>query len=166
MKKRLLVGLVCFALVGCSSNDAPSNIEVAQNKIVGKWVCTTEYSDLNFTTVDRYEFAENGTLNAEETISYKRDYTPLFNYKTTGKGKWVIKKNQLSLNLVKQPIERASSVLREKALEGKIFKMLQDLDGQPASTSIVIQKFSDNKFEFKQFANEGNSYAGRCVRGK
>ncbi|OOR98371.1 hypothetical protein B0187_08870 [Haemophilus paracuniculus] len=163
MKKRLLAGGFCLALLGCSST---SKVAVSQSELVGNWTCTTEYKDLGFTTIDKYQFHDNGTMKTSETINYIANFQPLFSYKTQGQGKWQLKNNRLIFRLTKSGLRRESIRSNDLRLEERVSTMLRELDGQSATVTFALTQFSPNRFEFKQLVKEGNGYAGRCVRGK
>lgn len=162
MKKRLLLGLASIVLAGCSG----SSISVDQSALAGRWQCKVDYKDLGFISEDQYDFDDNGTIRTAETISYIDNYKPIFSYKTQGKGKWQLNGNKLSLRLTKSGLRRSAMRSDDFRLEERVFIMLQELDGKSVSVDFLLSRFNQSRFDFKQVVKEGNSYTGRCVRGK
>lgn len=176
MKKYVLAVLVSLGLVGCSSSTKSTN--VSSDKLVGTWICVTEYDDLEIETQDLITLKSDGTMTDEGNTIYPIKHR-IFNYETKSKGTWSLNNDQLTYKLTMQgdvkrlhasgkafkALQKEARFVNLKKMEKGLFDILSERKGREDSIDLFVKKIDGEHFISEQRMDH-KTYLSVCLRRK
>lgn len=176
MKKLCLALLPTIFLVACSNTDTP----LTRDALVGEWICSTEYKDVNIGTIDFITLKADGslkddnyifdhvfnTLIGEKVINYFQ--SPL-RYLKVNEGTWNLSGNMLVYHLKQIDFKRLiwADMLADiqendklKNIEAEVFKTHSSI--KEGDVKLTFNKFIKNGFVLNQNIN-GRIYESKCL---
>lgn len=168
MKKYLAIVAVLFAT---NVNAA----DLTRDDVVGKWLCSTQYTDINTTTLDAYEFFADGKSKSSGLIKTFLDNQTVLSFTIQAQGKWSFDKNVLTetyITRLAQPrhnTETRAALAKDRELAqlaDSLQKTFNDNSGDEESRTIKLQWTRDsknpNRIHVKQI--DGTNGEGFCLR--
>lgn len=145
MKKFVLTALSALLLVGCALIDGDPT-KISARKLIGSWICTTDYTDHNFRTVNHLKLNRDGSVINDSSVIEPID-KPFFVYKVLSTGSWRLNENRLSYILTAKSVLRHHTAeakdamekdLRYQDYEGNLFKKYRQRIGKQNTINFVI----------------------------
>lgn len=175
MKKLTLTVLAALLLAGCTIDLDQQT--VSKRKLFGDWVCTTQYTEHNFETINNLSFNRDGSLSNKSSV-IEPIGKPFFVYDISGTGMWQLNGNQLSYTLTPNAVKRNHTVeandaismdSRYKDYEKDLFNKYSKRINKRNTINFIITSLrrdqSTGKDMLSLIQQTGqNSYGSSCIR--